>query len=576
MSRLVAASYSLAVMSLLAALTPLPAYAQPAPAKVPVSQGPVKRLNPYFSTQATLYSDNSVLERAEINGPPKPPYGYHIRATTPLPAPMPAAGVNTLADVPAFQWVFGCSAVSGSMIAGYYDRTGYPNIYTGPTGGGVVPIAEDQSWGTWIDKTGDVYPNNPLIATHKGVDGRTTLGSIDDYWISYLSSLRDPYISGSWTQHAWGDAVGDYMKTSQSAYQNVDGSTSFYYIDAATPLTCADMEGYNEARLDGTYGRKLFYEARGYAVTDCYTQMTDNVHAGGFSFAQYKGEIDAGRPVLLNLEGHSIVGVGYGDANTVYLHDTWDNTSHTMTWGGSYSGMALWGVSIVNLASAAGTPNLSVSPNPFDFGSHSLNTTTTQTFTVANTGTAPLAVGQLSLSGAPDFKMATDNCSGTTVSPSANCTVQVSFTPTSEGGQSATLAIPSDDPDGTAAVSLTGVGANLLPDLYGAWSKVNKTQKRGNYTVSGTLTTFNEGTASAGSLMVNVYLSADKTPSSNDTLIGSYKVANIAPGASKATSIRYSTGTTNPGDFYLIAVIDPTNSVAESNESNNTAAGDIP
>lgn len=577
MRRPVAALISFAAMSLLAALSPLPVYAQPAPGKVPVSQGPVKRINPYFSTQATLYSDNSVLERAEINGPPKPPYGYHIRATAELPAPMPAAGVNTLA-VPAFEWVFGCSAVSGSMIAGYYDRNGYPNIYTGPTGGGVIPLTEDPSWGTWTDKTGDTYPNNPLIASHLGLDGRTTRGSIDDYWITYLSSLRDPYITGSWTQHAWGDAVGDYMKTSQYAYKNVDGSTSFYYIDAATPLTCAAMETYNEARLDGTYGRKLFYEARGYSVTDCYTQMTDNVHAGGFSFAQFKAEIDAGRPVLLNLEGHSVVGVGYVDSNTVYIHDTWDQSDHTMTWGGSYSGMALWGVSIVNLATAAGTPNLSVSPNPYDFGSRNLNTTTTQTFTIANTGTAPLSVAQLSLSGAADFKVTTDNCSGTTVSPTANCTVLVSFTPTVEGAQSATLTIPSNDPDSPATVSLTGTGTGviLLPDLYGAWSKVNKTQKRGNYTVTGTWTTSNGGTASASNVMVNVYLSAGTTHSVGDTLIGTYKIPSIAVGASKATSIRYSAGATDPGSLYLIAVIDQANSVAESDETNNSDFADIP
>ncbi|MHC1726945.1 MAG: C39 family peptidase [Syntrophobacteraceae bacterium] len=74
------------------------------------------------------------------------------------------------------------------------------------------------------------------------------------------------------------------------------------------------------------------------------------MYAGGFSFAQFKAEIDAGRPVFLNLEGHSIVGVGYDDStNKVYIHDTWDYSNHTMTWGGSYSGMALQSVSMVNL-----------------------------------------------------------------------------------------------------------------------------------------------------------------------------------------------------------------------------------
>jgi YD repeat-containing protein len=108
--------------------------------------------------------------------------------------------------------------------------------------------------------------------------------------------------------------------------------------------------------FDGTLGRKHFYEARGYTVTDCYNQPTDNKAVGGFSFAQFMAEIDAGRPVMLNLAGHTIVGVGYdASSNLVYLHDTWNYSNHTMTWGGSYSGMALQSVSIVNLATLAGS-----------------------------------------------------------------------------------------------------------------------------------------------------------------------------------------------------------------------------
>ena len=333
----------------LALLVPaLSVYGEDGPGKTLVKQGPLQKINPYFSTQTFTYSDGTSISRNVINGPPRPPQGYEVeRMEVALPEPDPAAGTNTLA-VPAYEWVFGCSAVSGSMIAAYHDRNGFPDIYTGPTGGGVMPLTEDASWGTWSDGY-TTYPNNPLIASHNGLDGRATKGSLDDYWVQYGSGASDPYITGSWTQHSWADAIGDYMKTSQSTYNNTDGSTHFYtWTNGATQLTCTDMEGYAIHTLDGTYGRKLFYEARGYTVTDCYNQKTDN-NAGGFTFAMYKAEIDAGRPALLNLNGHSIVGVGYDDAtNTVYIHDTWDHSSHTMTWGGSYSGMQLLSVSVVN------------------------------------------------------------------------------------------------------------------------------------------------------------------------------------------------------------------------------------
>jgi len=553
------------------------ASAQQPAQKIPVSQGQLKQINKYFSTQDTTYNDGSVHERAIIHGPPKPPPGYLTRATALLPAPMPEMGANSLADVPTFTWVFGCSAVSGSMIAGFYDRNGFPNIYTGATNGGVIPLVEHSAWGTWTDSSGDPYPNNPLIASHQGLDGRTDYGSIDDYWVSYLSNSRDPYISGHWTEHAWGDAVGDYMKTSQYAYNNVDGSTSFYYINAATPLSCEAMEIYGEAPYDGTYGRKLFYEARGYTVTDCYTQMTDNKHAGGFSFAQYKTEIDAGRPVLLNLNGHSIVGVGYDDSsNTVYIHDTWDHSNHTMTWGGSYSGMALWGVSIVNLASESGTPDISVSPGSYNFGNIGVQTTATHTFTISNAGTGNLIVGTIAVSGS-DFSLGADNCSGKTVTPSSSCTVQVAFAPATVGSKAATLSIPSNDRDeSTATVALAGTGVDLRPDLYGVWSNVSKSgPKRGGYTVTGTFTTTNGGSTSASNVAVNFYLSADGTYSTDDTLVGTYKSKTIAAGSSKATTVRF-TSTANPVGKYLIAVIDPSNSIIEPNESNNTAAATVP
>ena len=305
-------------------------------------------VNKYFSIKK-LSKDGKKFEAEIIHGPSKKPkelsadqVGSNLSADSTL---------ASMLTVPAFNWVFGCSAVSGAMIAGYYDRNGYSNMYTGPTNGGVYPLTEDGSWGNWTDGFGENYPNNPLVASHNGLDGRITRGSIDDYWYYYGSSANDPYITNSWTQHAWGTAIGDYMKTSQSSYSNTDGSTTFYtWTSSAGQLTCAEMPSLAISTKDGTYGRKLFYESHGYTVTECYNQRTDNSISGGFSLAQYQSEINAGRPVMINLVGHTIVGVGYlPSTSTIYIHDTWDNSDHTMTWGGSYSGMAMRSVSIVNL-----------------------------------------------------------------------------------------------------------------------------------------------------------------------------------------------------------------------------------
>ncbi len=314
-----------------------------------LSQTPVREeINPYFSIEHRTLSDGTPIAGYIINGPPTPLAEYEAERAASIRS---ISAAVILPDFPSFNWVFGCSSVSGAMIAGYYDRGAYPNMYTGPTNGGVMPIT-DTSWVTWSDGF-DPYPNNPLIASHLGVDGLATRGSIDDYWVKYDSPTADPYITNGWVQHTWGTAIGDFMKTSQSAYNNVDGSTTFYnWTSDSTKLTCIDMvdEGIDDE--DGTYGRKLFYEARGYTVTDCYNQNTDNNMAGGFSLANFQAEINAGHAVMLNLEGHTIVGYGY-DGSTIYIRDTWDNNpanTYTMPWGGSYQGMELLSVSVVNLA----------------------------------------------------------------------------------------------------------------------------------------------------------------------------------------------------------------------------------
>ena len=215
--------------------------------------------------------------------------------------------------------------------------------------------------------------------------------------------------------------------------------------------------------MDGTYGRKLFYEARGYTVTDCYNQKTDNTITGGFSFAQYKAEIDAGRPVMLNLAGHTIVGVGYDDTgSTVYIHDTWSNSDHTMTWGGSYAGMALLSVSIVNLQeSTPGIPGISVSPNLNNFGNVKISDTSTQTFTISSVGTGNLILGNITIDGAQasEFILDDNNCFGRTLTPSEACTLAVTFAPTVLGAHSAVLEILSTDPvSSTLQVVLSGAG----------------------------------------------------------------------------------------------------------------------
>jgi hypothetical protein len=135
---------------------------------------------------------------------------------------------------------------------------------------------------------------------------------------------------------------------------NTDGSTVFfYYTDGSATPTSVLLASGPPASYDGAVGFQQFLEARGYTVVNAYNQYIDTLGLTyGFTYNQFKAEIDAGRPTLIHVEGHTMAGVGYSDPATIYVNDTWDHSSgvHSMTWGGSYSGMAHLGVTVMQLA----------------------------------------------------------------------------------------------------------------------------------------------------------------------------------------------------------------------------------
>jgi hypothetical protein len=411
----------------------------------------------YFSIYKRTAAEGDVME-VIINGPPDPPVGI-TRELADGALPMDQAGLVTFSEVPAFNWSFGCSPTSAAMIAGYYDRRGYSNMYTGPTNGGVMPL-NNSSWPDWVDSSKTARHQCPLSATHNGLDGRIVRGHVDDYWIYYLQPGPDPFVTNGWTEHTYGECTADYMKTNQWSYTNRDGSTSFYFYPTGEAYAGADAK-------DGGYGLQLFFESRGYTVVNRHsrillgydwdgsgTKYTPAIQ--GAVFADYKTEIDAGRPVLIHLEGHTMAGVGYDDNggadSLVYVHDTWDYGTHTMTWGGSYGGMKQMGVTVIGLAEAEidirgnghSIPDGDTTPSATDgtdFGTVNVGDEATHLFTIHNTGAYDLY-----LTGSPNVQISGSTDFAVISQPSGDpATFSVLFRPSGTGSQTATITVPNTD-----------------------------------------------------------------------------------------------------------------------------------
>ncbi len=307
----------------------------------------------WFTLKAMVNTRPADLHRTVINGPPEPPADAH-RPFAKNPDPDAIRALVTMA-VPAYNWSFGSMCTSGAMIAAWYDRVSHPDMYSGPTNGGVMPM-DNSVWPAWIDTNGDTRFQCPLSATHNGLDGRSSNGHVDDYWEYYNQVGPDPY-DGNWTEHVIGDCTGDYMKTNKwfpAQSFNRDGATALYLYTDGTRTFDTDLETYGVQIYDGGYGLMLFYESRGYTVNTMYNQYIYGYNGNtlGFTWVNYMAEIDAGQPVMLHLGTHTVVGVGYDDTSgqLVYLNDTWDYSTHTMTWGGSYGGFTHSGVTVVELA----------------------------------------------------------------------------------------------------------------------------------------------------------------------------------------------------------------------------------
>jgi hypothetical protein len=305
------------------------------------------------------------IEMMLINSPPTPP--VNVSRTIANVGHLTASAV-ILNDVPTSEWTYGCTATSAGMLFGYYDRTGYPNMYTGPTNGGVCPLTD----------LGQGIPTNPrypipgscyIISTENGLDGISSNAHVDDYWISYGSAGPDPW-EGNWPEHTWELCTADFLGTNQwkwdySSYPatdgtidvNKDGSTNYWYMGDGSKLhDWCPGPAYGIPTTSCCHGMRLFAESRGYSVEANYNQITDNQHPNGFTFPEFQAEIDAERPVLIHVRGvttgHTMVGIGYDTAtDSIYIHDTWDNDVHNMTWGGSYADMDLRAITVIHLAS---------------------------------------------------------------------------------------------------------------------------------------------------------------------------------------------------------------------------------
>ncbi len=108
---------------------------------------------------------------------------------------------------------------------------------------------------------------------------------------------------------------------------------------------------------------------------------------------------------------------------------------------------------------AAPTPNADLS-GQVNFGTVALGESTTNQFTITNSGNADLAVSVIQGISSP-FSLSNDQCSNATVSADSSCTFDVTFSPVTVATSTANLSIATNDD--TLQASLSGTGSDTTP-----------------------------------------------------------------------------------------------------------------
>lgn len=209
-------------------------------------------------------------------------------------------------DVPDYPWHAGCFGSACGNLMGYWDRNGFPDFYTGPTGGGLAPL----------NSSGENVGIHSLWASQAGVDGRplNKPGHIDDYWDYYEGAQVDPYVRAGRAEHE-PDCVGDFMGASQNKWTDLGGGECNGNLDAFS-FNFWDKSGarrvdFEPPVLNGTQARDLqsgfrkWAASRGYKA-EVFSQMpnfSSEIPVGtGFTLEELKAELEAGYPVMLFLQ----------------------------------------------------------------------------------------------------------------------------------------------------------------------------------------------------------------------------------------------------------------------------------
>lgn len=225
----------------------------------------------------------------------------------------------------------------------------------------------------------------------------------------------------------------------------------------------------------------------------------------------------------------------------------------------------------VKLTGSVGAAMAGLVPDEIQFGSVPVgDTSSPQTVTLDNLeGEASLHIQSIAATG--DFMVASTDCPTDLII--GKCPITVTFKPTVAGPRNGMLVITDNAPDSPQQIPLTGSGASPGTDLIMTSVAPNAASVNAGAALSVTDTVNNAGLTSSRAFRIGYHLSTDTIyGNADDVVVSTIRVVtSLAAGASNSATTHLSIPSSAPGGtYYLCAMADSVNQVAESDETNNT------
>jgi hypothetical protein len=268
-----------------------------------------------------------------------------------------------------------------------------------------------------------------------------------------------------------------------------DGNCNFDGSQYLTDAFVAKLSSTGDALIYSTYlggggndgGNAIAIDANGNAYVTGYTLSTDfptahpvqavigggadvfvselNASGSALIFSTFLGGtgVDAGKGIALSSSGNLYIAGVTGSTDFPVTVGAFQTQCGSPAYPCISTGLT--DAFVANFTGFALTASLAPSTLTFDMQLRGTSSPA-QAVTLTNKGSAALTMKGISITGPDSADFAETNTCGTSVAAGANCTINVTFTPTADGTRTAVLSVADSAANGPQTVSLTGTGTD--------------------------------------------------------------------------------------------------------------------